>query len=114
MELEFIDNTLVAKIKGDMDHFNVSNMRTELDKKINEHPVKNLIFDLSELDFMDSSGIGLLLGRYKMIKAFGGNVLISGAKSAVEKVILISGLNKIIPMCKALDDAIETVCGVMK
>lgn len=114
MVLNMIDNTLTVAIEGDMDHHNVGIMRSEMDKVIREKPVKNLVFDLSGLDFMDSSGIGLVLGRYKLIKELGGSVFIAGAKPAVERIINVSGLHKIIPVYETMDKAIKTVCGVVK
>lgn len=112
MQINLLGNTLTIKISGDMDHYHVGVMRSEIDRKIREMPIKNLVFDLSELDFMDSSGVGLLLGRFKRMQEIEGNVFIAGAKPSVERIINISGLHKIIPVYETVDKAIDIVCGV--
>ncbi len=114
MHFEYIGDTLKVIIKGDLDNHNVSVMRAEIDQEIEKHPIKNIIFDLSELEFMDSSGVGLIVGRYKRIKAFSGNVYIAGAKPAVKRVIDVSGLNKIIPIYDSADVALKTFQEVKK
>lgn len=112
MQINLLGNTLKVKITGDMDHYHVGIFRSEIDRNIREKPIKNLVFDLSELEFMDSSGVGLLLGRFKRMQEIGGNVFIAGAKPSVERIINISGLHKIIPVYETIDKAIDIVCGV--
>lgn len=114
MQIELKENTLIADVEGDLDHHNVEEVRYELDLKICSMPLKNIIFNLSKLEFMDSSGIGLILGRYKKMIAMGGKVYISGPKPSVLKVIRISGLNKLIPIYKTTEDALKFMCEVSK
>ena len=104
-----IGNSLVVKINGEMDHSNSNGYRQEIDNEIRNRPVKNLIFDFKDLDFMDSSGIGMILGRYKTIKSLNGNVMIASPKKQVEKIINISGLHKIIPIYETTDKAINSM-----
>lgn len=112
MTLVVVNNTLIAKIDGDMDHHAAGIARHKIDMEIKNRPVKNLVFDFKELDFMDSSGIGMILGRYKLIKGLNGNVFIAQPKPNVEKIINISGLHKIIPVYDNIEKAIDQVCGV--
>ncbi|MBQ2966781.1 MAG: anti-sigma F factor antagonist [Clostridia bacterium] len=114
MQIRTNGNTLIVAITGDMDHYNVGPMRSAIDKEIREKPIKNLVFDLSNLDFMDSSGIGLILGRYKRIREMEGKVFIAAAKPEVERVINLSGLHKIIPLYETMEKAEKRVCGVIK
>lgn len=109
MHFEYIDDTLKVEICGDLDNHNVTMIRSEIDREIDKHPVKNIIFDLTELEFMDSSGVGLIVGRYKRIKAFGGSVIIVCSKPAVKRVIDVSGLNRIISLYDSLDFAVKEV-----
>lgn len=113
MTLVVVNNTLVVKIDGEMDHHAASLARHNIDKEIKSRPVKNLVFDFHDLDFMDSSGIGMILGRYKLIKGLNGRVFIARPKPNVEKIINISGLHKIIPVYDDIDKAINHVCGVI-
>ena len=114
MEIRTNGNTLIVTITGDMDHYNVGPMRSAIDKEIREKPIKNLVFDLGNLEFMDSSGIGLILGRYKRIKEVEGFVFIAAAKPAVERVINLSGLHKIIPLYETMEIAEKRICGVVR
>lgn len=114
MQIRTNGNTLIVKVTGDMDHHNAGTLRSAIDREIRQKPVKNLVFDLSELDFMDSSGIGLILGRYKRIKELEGNVFIAAARPEVERIINLSGLHKIIPLYDTMEKAEKRVCGVVK
>ena len=109
MTLVVINNTLIVKIDGDMDHNNAGTVRHKIDKEIRTRPVKNIIFDFGDLEFMDSSGIGMILGRYKLIKGINGNLYIARPKPSVMKIINISGLHKIIPIYEELEKAVENI-----
>lgn len=102
-------NTIIAKMKGELDHHSADSARKNLESVIINKSAKNLIFDLSELTFMDSSGIGMIIGRYKLITALGGNVNIVCTNNQIEKMISMSGLKKIIKVYKTYDEAIEAI-----
>lgn len=102
MEIKFkkIDNLLTFYVYGELDEYSASKAKTMLDKVINDNlNTSKVIFDLSGLSFMDSTGIGLLIGRYKKLKSFNVPSYITGASFSAEKVIEISGLYKIMPKC---------------
>lgn len=96
MRLEYLGSTLVVKLKGELDQCCATEIREKIDKEISLHSINNLVFDFAEISFMDSSGIGMLLGRYKLIKARGGKMLIVRPQPQVSKVMEVSGLNKIL------------------
>lgn len=108
MNILFVNNNLVVKPDSEIDHKNSAIMRHYIDKEINSRPVSNLIFDLQNVEMMDSSGIGMILGRYKNMRALNGNVYIAQPKKEILKIINISGLHKIIPVCKDVNVAINT------
>ncbi len=101
--------TLIAKITGELDHHAAGAVREKLDYKITTENVKNLIFDFSSLSFMDSSGIGIIIGRYKMLKSLGGNVAIVSSTKNVDRILNISGIQKIVSVSKTIDDALKAV-----
>ena len=109
MTLMLVNNTLVVKINGDMDHNNAAIVRHKIDKEIKTRPIKNIVFDFGDLEFMDSSVIGLILGRYKLVKGLNGNIYIARPKPSVMKIINISGLHKIIPIYDNLEKAVENI-----
>ena len=65
LQFEVIADTLVVKFDGELDHHVAKNIRTKIDEIIDQQGVRNLIFDLNNMKFMDSSGIGVIIGRYK-------------------------------------------------
>ena len=90
--------TLTLFVYGELDEYSSSNVREILDKVIYDNiNVNRVVFDLSGLSFMDSTGVGLLIGRYKKIKEFNLPVYITGASPSTEKVIELAGLYKIMP-----------------
>lgn len=100
MELKFkkMSGDLTVYVYGELDECAASNVKIILDKLIYENSdAKKVIFDLSGLSFMDSTGIGLLIGRYKKLKNIGVQAYITGASVTIEKVIELAGLYKIMP-----------------
>ncbi len=93
-------DTLTVYIYGEVDECSASNAKNILDKLLIDNLNTNkVIFDLSGLTFMDSTGIGLLIGRYKKLKDFGIPSYITGASLSTEKVLGLSGIFKIMPKC---------------
>ncbi|MBR6184976.1 MAG: anti-sigma F factor antagonist [Clostridia bacterium] len=96
MEHERKQSTLVVRITGELDHFSSQKIRRELDLLLADPGVKKLVMDLKEMTFMDSSGIGVILGRYRTISRRGGTVAVKNMNPQVEKVFLLSGMDQII------------------
>ncbi len=96
----FTSDTLTVKILGEIDHHCAKGIRESIDKDIFYYRPKKTVIDLSEVDFMDSSGLGLILGRYSAIKEMGGTLAIIGASARTEKILKLSGVDKMIPISK--------------
>lgn len=100
MQLKYnnINGDLTFMIAGELDECSASNAKDIIDNIISSNSnVSKAIFDLSDLSFMDSTGIGLLIGRYKKLKELGIPSYIKGASFASERVIELSGLYGIMP-----------------
>lgn len=95
-------HTLVVQIPVEVDHYFADAAREEIDHRLQTEDIHCLEFDFGNTEFMDSSGIGLLMGRYKLMKALGGTVCISRAGTRIQKILMLSGIHKIIPMEKEL------------
>ena len=95
---------LVTKVSGELDHHLAKTIRTETDKRVMRGNVKNLVFDLNDLNFMDSSGIGLVIGRYKLIKSLGGKMSIISTNGCVNKILNMSGIPKIVSVYPSLTE----------
>ncbi len=100
--------TLIVSVNGDIDQHNAGSIREQIDLRISHENVKKLIFDFSGLDFMDSSGIGIIIGRYKLMTALGGSVSIIVTKPTIKKLLELSGIKRIIKICPSLSDALKT------
>lgn len=107
LNYEAIDNKLVVKLEGELDHHVAEEIRHDLDDAIEKKRIKNLIFDLKDLRFMDSSGIGVIMGRYKNISKMGGKVAIIQVSEKVDKIFTLSGLYKIVEKYDNLQDALN-------
>lgn len=98
--------TMVVSISGEIDHHNAVVIREEIDRRFSVSSAKNLVFNLKNLRFMDSSGLGILIGRYKAVSATGGKTSIASPAQSTERLINLAGINKIIPVYKTLDEAV--------
>lgn len=87
---------ITAALFGDIDHHAAREIRLELDDVISHSRPDLLILDLENVGFMDSSGIGLILGRTRSVHAAGGELLIKNARREIAEVIRISGLGGLI------------------
>lgn len=106
-EFEIIDQCLVIKLKEDLDHHNTLAIREQADKIITNRNIKDIIFDFSETNFMDSSGIGVIMGRYKKVIFIGGKVAVTGINSNVDRIFKLSGLYKIINKYDTTQEALK-------
>ena len=96
---------MIIKIIGDIDQHNAEKIREKVDKAYERSRCRHMIFDFSGVDFMDSSGIGLLIGRYKNVSSRGGTVSIVNMNHDLGRIYNISGLKKIIGSFTSLDQA---------
>lgn len=91
---------LVVQIPKEVDHCFADAVREIVDRRLQTEDIAHLEFDFKDTEFMDSSGIGLLLGRYKLMRALGGEVKITHAGERIHKILVLSGIQKIIPIEK--------------
>ncbi len=96
IKIENIGTTLVAKLTGELDHHTAPILRDTLDREISLNNTVNIVLDFDGVTFMDSSGIGVIVGRYKQISARGGKIMVIRVKPQVDKILEISGLKKIL------------------
>lgn len=91
-------NTLIVLIEGEIDHHTASRARDRIDNKFLMEPVKNLVMDLSRVTFMDSSGIGLILGRMSRVSSVGGKMSIRKPKPEINKILKMSNIESIVEL----------------
>ena len=100
MESKFYeeDKILVFKITDEIDDCNVQKIRRKADYEIERYMPRKVIFDFDSVTFMDSSGIGLLIGRYKFTNMLGGKLEVANLTQNVRKIFEMSGILKLIPV----------------
>ena len=98
MEFEFMQEskTLVITPTAQIDHHLSEKIRRKADYEIQRHMPKKVVLDFTKINFMDSSGIGLIIGRYKTVHMLGGELEIENACGNVKRVLEMSGISKII------------------
>ena len=95
-QTNLLNGVMTVGLSGDIDERTAKIVREYLDKAIQKYYFHTLILDFHNVDFMDSTGIGVLLGRYKKIKASGGEICVRNLNAQLDKVFRISGLYQII------------------
>ena len=96
LTLEISPDTITAYLSGEIDHHSAAYLREKIDDSIEKNSPDELVLDFSGVTFMDSSGIGLVMGRYRLMSEINGQVTISGIDKSTQKVMKIAGLEKIV------------------
>ena len=90
------DHYLWIRMPRELDHHMASAIRDEADRKMTEDAVRDIVFDFSETEFMDSSGIGVIVGRYKKMDCLGGRVLAVHANKRIRQILCLAGLDQLV------------------
>ena len=99
-QIQKIRYTLYVKVPAEVDDCQTDALREEIDRRLQTEDIRILEFDFTKPEFMDRSGIGLLMGRYKLMRALGGSVRIAHAGERIQKILMLSGIHKIIQIEK--------------
>ena len=105
---------LTFEIHEEIDEYVVQNMRRRIDNEIERYMPKEVIFDFNKVSFIDSAGIGLIIGRYKLASMLGGKVEVTNLTVQVRKIFEMSGILKIIPEVKCTEKKRSQVCNARK
>ncbi|MEW5784888.1 MAG: anti-sigma F factor antagonist [Bacillota bacterium] len=98
---------LIVRVRGELDHHQADQFRQTVDQGLDDQRVNRLVLNLEGLSFMDSSGIGLILGRFKRVQQKQGQMAICGVTEAVSKVLEISGVPRVIPFMRNEKEALQ-------
>lgn len=97
------DKLLLFRLTEEIDHHTTEDIRRKVDNEITRYMPRKVIFDFGMVTFMDSAGIGMLIGRYKIVKTFGGSIEMINVKPSVRKIFEMSGVLKIVPIRKDIE-----------
>ena len=106
---ELCGRTLKIKLRGEIDHHSAVAVRTSIDDIIRKKSPEELVIDMSAVNFMDSSGLGLIMGRYALMKQMGGNTVVADPNARTEKIMRLAGLERIVPIRHTTIRASESV-----
>ncbi len=101
------EKVLVVSLSGELDHHTAKKVKDIAEEVIKNKGVTNLVFDFTNLTFMDSSGIGVVVGRYKLVRSLGGHVAIVNNSATIDRLLTMSGIKKIIAVADNVTDAIN-------
>lgn len=96
LEYELQRHTLTVRLRSELDHRAAEKIRAELDELLKNRSIRRLVLDLGRLKFMDSSGIGLIIGRYKLMARRGGSVSIVNADERMDRIFRMAGLYQLV------------------
>ena len=101
------DGVLEVKLMGEIDHHSAVSVRSDIDGLIFDLRPQKVVLDLSEISFMDSSGLGLIMGRYALIKDFGGTLSLRAPTVAVMKILTLAGMERMIKIEKSIKEEVK-------
>lgn len=104
-----VDGIVVIRLKGELDHHVVEQIRNEIEAELERHRHRGLVISFSGIDFMDSSGLGLILGRYRTMTQHRGNMALCEVSPALRRLFELSGILKIIPVHASETESIAAV-----
>ncbi|NLL72156.1 MAG: anti-sigma F factor antagonist [Clostridiales bacterium] len=104
---EISQRCLIIRLNGELDHHNAVKIREKADRLIDRNHIKHIVFDFSDASFMDSAGIGVIMGRYKKVIFIGGKIAVASVNSAVDRIFKLSGLYKIIDKYDTVEAALN-------
>ncbi|MFR1707599.1 MAG: anti-sigma F factor antagonist [Clostridium sp.] len=109
LRFEPLDDKVIVTLQGELDHHSAEEVRTRVDDILDKDKYKTLIFNFSGVNFMDSSGIGAVIGRYKKMSLRGGKVCLTNVTPTVKRIFELSGMFKIISMYDNVDEALRNI-----
>ncbi len=86
---------LIVMLAGEIDHHSSLNLRTEIDAAVYAHMPRCLILDFQNVTFMDSSGIGLIMGRYKILHPMGGKIILQQPSAYIGRMLRMAGMDRL-------------------
>jgi len=106
---EVRQNVLIIRLAGELDHHEAELLRDEWKQMMYQNPIKHVIVNLGEMSFMDSSGLGVILGRYKETLQLGGEMVVCSISPSIKRLFEMSGLFKIVRLEENEEFALESL-----
>lgn len=102
------DKVLLFEFTEELDHHIAEKLRKRSDYEIQRFMPKKVIMDFKKVNFMDSAGIGLIIGRYKSTNCYGGTLELMNVNNKIKRIFEMSGVLKIVPIIQDFNEAKQT------
>jgi len=109
IEKTVVGGVLVVRLAGELDHHTVETLRDEIEISLKETHYRGLVLSFEGIDFMDSSGLGLILGRYRTLSARNSRMALCKVNPSLSKIFELSGIHKIVPVYDNEESALRTI-----
>lgn len=109
IETGSVQGTLVIRLSGDLDHHATEPIRNAIERELQRTNYRNLVLSFRDIDFMDSSGLGLILGRYRTVSQHGGRMVLCEVSTPLSRLFELSGLLKVMPVYETELQAVRAV-----
>lgn len=106
LKFERVDDKLIVYMMGELDHHSAEEVRNKIDDRLDREKLNKLVMDFSGVTFMDSSGIGVVIGRFKKLSMKKGTVCVTQVNNTVKRVFELSGMFKIIKLFNSIEQAV--------
>ncbi len=101
LKLTYLEDAVIASLGGEIDHHSAVSVRGRIDEALFYYKPKTLVIDIGRVDFMDSSGLGLIMGRLAKTKELGISLIVQNPSARVMRMLKMAGLDRMIPITKA-------------
>ncbi|MGM9899088.1 MAG: anti-sigma factor antagonist [Bacilli bacterium] len=105
MQMAIRKNRLFIRLSGELDQAVTENLKIKVSEVVDKYMIKHIIINFSRLDFMDSSGIGFIIGRYAQVKKRNGKIVICSMNDMIERIVRLSGLRRICLIASSEEEA---------
>jgi stage II sporulation protein AA (anti-sigma F factor antagonist) len=106
VELTAKEQVLIIRLVGELDHHTAEKLRHQVEEKIESNGIRHILLNLEDLSFMDSSGLGVILGRYKQITQLGGKMIVCAISPSIYRLFELSGMFKILQVVDSEEQAL--------
>lgn len=106
IEMKKHKDVLLVRLRGELDHHTAEDVRQRIDRELHQGRYAHVVLNLAELSFMDSSGLGVILGRYKQINEQGGTLAVCSLHASIRKLFELSGMFKIVSAYEREEEAL--------
>jgi stage II sporulation protein AA (anti-sigma F factor antagonist) len=109
LETEIHGSILLVRLSGELDHHAAGKMRSQLEELMKDQRIKHLVLNLKQLSFMDSSGLGVILGRYKQLSSKNGQMVVCSMSPTVYRLFELAGMFKILTVKESEEEALSSL-----